>query len=199
MKCIEEKIQAIKRTLDEKVKEIQQIVGEKNFNFKDFYFAGGCIYCLWNDKEVKDYDIFCKSYYAINKLKKFFKENPDKSDITTSNAITMGKYQFITKHIGQPDVEVAKFDFKHNCYYYDNTGLHDLYGFEYINDNKLHFNSDRARDILNVVTRIPKFVNRGMEISQKEILDILEMGTRPSKIFRERRAIKQRRSGRSRC
>jgi hypothetical protein len=37
-----------------------------------------------------------------------------------------------------------------------------------------------------------------MEISQKEILDILEMGTRLSKIFRERRAIKQRRSGRSR-
>lgn len=62
----------------------------------------------------------------------------------------MGKYQFVIKHIGQPDVEVAKFDFKHNCYYYDNTGFHDLYGFEYINDNKLHFNSDRARDILNV-------------------------------------------------
>ena len=42
------KIQTIQKVLDEKVKEIQQIVGEKNFNFKDFYFAGGCIYCLWN-------------------------------------------------------------------------------------------------------------------------------------------------------
>ena len=59
---MEEKILAIQNVLDEKVKEIQQIVGEKNFNFKDFYFAGGCIYCLWNDKErTERYSANCRN------------------------------------------------------------------------------------------------------------------------------------------
>ncbi len=70
-------------------------------------------------------------------------------------------------------------------------------GWEYLDDSNLHFNSDRARDILNIITRVPKFVSRGMEISQAEILDILERGTRPSKILGERRSIKKRRRGRS--
>lgn len=180
------------------VADIENTVGKDVFNFNDFYFAGGCIYSLWNDKEVKDYDIFCTNKKAIKKLKKHFKEYKYHADYISKNAITMGKYQFVIKHIGNPEVEVAKFDFKHNCYYYNKSGLHDLYGWEYISSNQLEFNSDRARDILNIVTRIPKFVGRGMEISQKEILDILELGTRPTKYISERRGIKQRRSGKTR-
>lgn len=110
----------------------------------------------------------------------------------------MGKYQFVTKHIGEPQVEVAKFDFKHNLAYYDSSGVHVLTDWSDIESNNLVANTDRARDILNIVTRIPKFLDRGMEITQKEIVDILERGTRPTKYFAERRYIKARASGRSR-
>lgn len=167
------------------------------FNLTDFYFAGGCLYCLWNSKEVKDYDIFCTNKKAIALLKKHFKLHPELVSIKTKNAYTVGKYQFIIKHIGTAPVEVGKFDFKHNCYWYDGTGIHDLFGWDYIGSNELKFNTSRARDVLNILTRIPKFVGRDMEISQKEILDIIEVGTRPTKIFSERRSIKARRSGRS--
>ena len=82
-------------------------------------------------------------------------------------------------------------------FYYDISGLHNLVEWEHLSSNQLKFNSARARDVLNIITRIPKFIDREMEISQKEILDILELGTRPTKIFRERRGIKQRRSGKA--
>lgn len=176
--------------------DIQAIV--PFFNLQDFYFAGGCLYCIWNDKEVKDYDIFCTNKAAIRKLKRYFKDHPELVNCKTNNAYTVGKYQFIIKHVGASDVEVGKFDFRHNCYWYDSLGVHSLYGWDDIGSKELKFNSTRARDVLNIVTRIPKFVERGMEISQKEILDILELGTRPTKYFSERRTIKQRRNGRSR-
>jgi hypothetical protein len=183
--------------LGEILNDIQQRLGAA-FDFNDYYFAGGCCYCLWNDKEIKDYDIFCKSQKAIRKLKSFFKANPQLADNISKNAITMGKYQFVTKHIGQPEIEVAKFDFKHNLVYFDSTGVHALTSWDDIESNTLLANTDRARDVLNIVTRIPKFVERGMDISQKEIVDILERGTRPTKYFSERRYIKARASGRSR-
>lgn len=195
---MQEKINKISLKLQEIISDIQTQIGKENFDFKDFYFAGGCIYCLWNDKDVKDYDIFCSNKNSINKLKKYFKQNKSKANIITNNAITMGKYQFVIKHIGKPEIEVNKFDFKHNMFYYDNSGLHNLVEWEHLSSNQLVFNSARARDVLNVITRIPKFVSREMEISQAEILNILELGTRPTKIFRERRSIKQRRSGKAR-
>lgn len=133
----------------------------------------------------------------MSRLKRYLKVHPELVNIKTQNAFTVGKYQFIIKHIGAPEVEVAKFDFKHNGYFYNHSGLHDVFGWDYIDSNELKFNSIRARDVLNIITRVPKFVERGMDISQKEILDILELGTRPTKYFAERRTIKQRRSGKS--
>lgn len=192
----QDKIAKLIQTLNKVVADIQDII--PFFNLQDFYFAGGCLYCLWNDKEIKDYDIFCTNKSAIQKLKRHFKEHPDLVNCKTSNAYTVGKYQFIIKHVGDPEVEVAKFDFKHNCYYYNYSGIHSIFGWDEIGSKELKFNSTRARDVLNIVTRIPKFVERGMVISQKEILDILESGTRPAKYFAERRTIKQRRSGKSR-
>lgn len=184
------------KELSGRLDELEALFGNA-FNRDDFYFAGGCIYSLWNDKEPKDYDIFCKNKAAVRRLQKWFRNHKGAANIITENAISMGKYQFITRHIGPPIEQVALFDFLHNCYWYDNGRLHALKGWEYLDDSNLHFNSDRARDILNIITRVPKFVSRGMEISQAEILDILERGTRPSKILGERRSIKKRRRGRS--
>lgn len=189
------KIDKLTQEFNKVTADIQAII--PFFNLQDFYFAGGCLYCLWNGKEVKDYDIFCTNRAALRKLNQHFKNHPELVNCKTRNAYTVGKYQFVIRHIGEPDVEVGKFDFRHNCYWYDNQGVHSLYGWNDISSRELKFNTDRARDVLNVITRIPKFVERGMEISQKEILDILEMGTRPTKYFAERQTIKQRRRGRS--
>jgi len=185
--------------LEIKIRELEALLPKEVFDFyNDFYFAGGCIYSIWNNKEPKDYDIFCKNKKAINKLTKHFKNNKDKADIITSNAITMKEFQFVIKHIGEPEVEVARFDFKHNCFYYDGTVLGTTTHHDCLDSNKLEFNSKRARDVLNIITRIPKFLERGMEITQSEILNILELGTRPTKIFGERSAIKKRHAGKYR-
>lgn len=185
--------------------ELHKIISSVNdtiplefFNPSDWYLAGGCVYCVWNNKKPKDYDLFCKNKNAIKKLRKWFRQNPDKASIITKNAISMGKYQFVIQHVGNPEVEVRKFDFKHNLFYYDENGIHNCVEWDCIEGNRLEFNSERARDILNILTRIPKFVSRGMEISQKEILDIIELGTRPTKILRERKHIKAVRSGKNR-
>lgn len=179
------------------VSQIQKELPEDIFNLSDWYLGGGCIYSIWNDKDPKDYDIFCKSKKAANKLKRYFKKNKEQCDVVTSNAVSKGKWQFVIRNVGEPEVEVNKFDFKHNMNYYDNGRLHTCAGWEYLDSNNLEFNSDRGRDILNIMTRIPKFVERGMEITQMEMLDILEKGTRPTKIFKERKTIKRRRSGKS--
>lgn len=189
------KREAIEKELERRFEGLEKLFGDA-FRREDYYFAGGCIYSMWNDKQPNDYDVFCKNKYAIRRLKKWFRVHK-KARIITDNAISMGKYQFVTKHIGSPEVEVGKFDFLHNCYWHEAGHLHALKGWEYLDSNSLHFNSDRARDILNIMTRVPKFVDRGMSVTQAELLDILERGTRPTKLFQERRSIKRRQSGRS--
>lgn len=192
------KAQKVINALKEKVTELESILPKEVFDFKNFYFAGGCIYSLWNDKEPKDYDIFCTSRSVVNDLLQYFKSNRDKVNMITENAITMGKYQFVIRHVGNPDVEVLKFDFKHNMFYFSEDGLFAMTDWGYLDSNKLEFNSGRARDILNIIARIPKFVGRGMEISQSEIFDILEKGTRPTKYFAERANVKKSRRGKTR-
>ena len=192
---LERKSRIISNHLNSVLNDIRQIVPEEYFNFDDWYFAGGCVYSLWNDREVKDYDIFCKNKTAASKIRKYFRAHKDLTDIITKNAISVKKYQFVIRNIGLPEVEVAKFDFKHNMFYYDKGKLHNMVDWKYLSSNKLEFNTERARDILNIMTRIPKFVERGMEISQAEMLNILELGTRPTKIFKERKMIKNRQSG----
>lgn len=130
-------------------------------------------------------------------IKSYLKLHSELINCKTDNAYTVGKYQFVIKHIGKPIDEVAKFDFLHNCYYYNSTGVHDIFGWDYINSNELKFNSTRARDVLNIMTRIPKFIKRGMEISQSEMLNILDEGTKPMKYFSERKTIKNRKNGKS--
>ena len=80
---------------------LEALIGP-SFDRRDFYFAGGCIYSLWNNKKPKDFDIFCKNKRAIRALQKWFRRHKEAADIITGNAISMGEYQFVTRHIGPP-------------------------------------------------------------------------------------------------
>lgn len=177
--------------LESKVAELKKILPNEAFDFKDFYFAGGCIYSLWNGNEPKDYDLFCRNRKAANRLLNYFKQNREKCNIITENAISMGEFQFIVKHIGKPEVQVGRFDFKHNMFFYDGNDFVALVDWKYLESKKLEFNSARARNVLNILSRIPKFIERGMEISQSEIYSILECGTRPTRIIGERISVKR--------
>lgn len=151
---------------------------------KSLYFAGGCIYCLRNDKPVKDYDMFLTDDDIIEDLKKL-----DIWSFTSDYALTYGKFQVVIKYFGEPDLCVGQFDFKHNMHYYipgtnrircayedeiwDEVvnGLFDkeldFEQFEYLQTNELHFNENRARDIEGVWLRVQKFIDRGMTISKE--------------------------------
>lgn len=39
------------------------------------FIAGGCIYSLYNDLKINDFDIFCKSKPVVARLSKFIKQN----------------------------------------------------------------------------------------------------------------------------
>lgn len=193
---LEENVEKVKAKLEEVIKDLELKLPETVFNFDDFYIAGGCIYSIWNDKNPKDYDIFCKNKAALSKVQQYFKENS--CNFTSENAITYGKYQFVTKWYGNPDDEVGKFDFKHNMFYYDSDGLHNLVDWGFLNSNKLVFNNLRARDISSILSRIPKFISRGMEIDADESWEILDAVTKPKNYIKERISIKRRKSsGRS--
>ena len=146
------------------------------------YFAGGCIYCLRNNKVVKDYDMFLKDDDLIEDLKKL-----NIWCFISDYALSCGKFQIVIKYFGDPDSCVAEFDFKHNMHYYiprsgeikcgylnemveESNESFDEIGFEhfkYLQTNELHFNENRARDCEGVWLRIEKFTNRGMTISKE--------------------------------
>lgn len=144
---------------------------------KRLYFAGGCIYCLRNDKVVKDYDMFLTDGDIIDDLK-----NLSIWCFTSEYALSVGKFQVVIKYFGEPDVCVGEFDFKHNMHYYVpysgkiECGYSEEYSedeepvfddFKYLQTNELFFNENRARDIEGVYLRIKKFVDRGMTISKE--------------------------------
>lgn len=152
--------------------ELRDAVREK------LYFAGGCIYCLRNNKTVKDYDMFLTDDDLIEDLKKL-----DIWSFTSDYALTIGKFQVVIKYFGDPDSCVGQFDFKHNMHYYiprtseikcaymdeilEPYDFVDIDSFMYLETNELHFNEKRARDIEGVWLRIKKFTDRGMTISKE--------------------------------
>ena len=140
------------------------------------YFAGGCIYCLRNNKTVKDYDMFLMDDDLIEDLKRL-----DIWSFTSEYALSHGKFQVVIKYFGDPDSCVGQFDFKHNMHYYiprtlkiqcayvdelcdEETGFED---FRYLQTDELIFNENRARDIEGVLLRVKKFTDRGMTISKE--------------------------------
>ena len=140
------------------------------------YFAGGCIYCLKNDKEVKDYDLFLIDNSLIEKIK-----NINIWSFSSDYALTFGKYQIVIKYFGEPALCVGQFDFKHNMHYYIPKSnkiscayVEEIFeeepafdDYKYLLTNELHFNENRARDIEGVWLRIEKFTKRGMVISKE--------------------------------
>lgn len=165
----------IKKHLDEKALEFLNLFDEplKSKIEEKMYFAGGCIYCLNNDKRVKDYDIFLIDNSIIAELKEL-----DLWSYISEYALTYGKFQVVTKYYGSPITCVAEFDFKHNMYYYipfsehiesinDEDVLNDFDEYEFLNSNELIFNESRSRDVEGVYLRIEKFIDRGMTISKE--------------------------------
>ena len=147
---------------------------------KEMYFAGGCIYCLANDKEPKDYDIFLRSNKLIERLK-----NLDLWCCKTENALSYGKFQVVIKFYGEPEEVVGQFDFKHNMHWYEpntcivqcgyNNEIKEPFFkyFDYLYTDELIFNENRARDCDNVWLRIDKFIKRGMKITKETKKKIL--------------------------
>lgn len=179
------------------------------------YFAGGCIYCLFNDKPVKDYDIFLRDDSCIEHLKKLAIWS-----YVSEYALTCGKFQVVIKYFGEPEDCVGQFDFKHNMHYYvpnsqkiqcayedellDESPFDDCMDdyrddyshfddFKYLRTNELFFNENRARDIEGVMLRVKKFTDRGMTIS-KETKKKIKKRTTPKKVKQYK---KSRRGGRS--
>lgn len=173
--------------LDLKLEEFLQKIEDLELKCllkEKIYFAGGCIYCLRNDRVVKDYDLFLTDDDLIENLAKL-----DFWSYTSDYALTYGKFQIVIKYFGEPEVCVGQFDFKHNMHYYIPKSMkircayedeiydevvNGLWGeelgfeqFEYLNTDELHFNENRARDIEGVWLRIKKFTNRGMTISKE--------------------------------
>lgn len=131
------------------------------------YIAGGAIYCLLNDQEPKDYDIFCSDYMFLQTIIDFVPY-----DIKTHNAVTFGngKYQIVLKDVGHMEEVINKFDFYHNFAGWSiHRGVAIFTKEEKLRSNRLEFNFSRARDIANCILRVPKFVNRGMKITKKEM------------------------------
>ena len=161
------------------------IISKIPVNIKDkFYFAGGCIYSLANDKQPKDYDLFLKSDELIPVLKLL-----NIWGYRSEYALTLGKYQIVTKYYGEPCECVGQFDFKHNMYYYEPFSGHiasvneeeyenDFDCYNFLHTNELLFNEKRARDIEGVFLRIEKFVDRGMTISKQTKKAIKKRTTR---------------------
>jgi hypothetical protein len=148
------------------------------------YFAGGCIYSIYNNQRPKDYDIFCDSLDIVEFISQEI-DSLEKLGIVqdifiTSNAISINDYsdynfQIIKKFYGEPSGVIAQFDFYHNFFAFINGKIISFHNWRYIETKKLCFNFDRARDIGNVILRIPKFVERGFKIYKSDHAKILLM------------------------
>ena len=158
----------------------------KEFDEKS-YIGGGAIYSLYNGEEPKDYDFFVTDENLAKKLHMVFSLNPKlkfrggikvgdfngHNMIVTDNAVSIGKFQIITRWVGTPQEVISNFDFKHNMYYYINGKVHTLAKWEYLDDNKLRFNDDRPRDICGCIIRTKKFIERGFQLTNKEMARML--------------------------
>ena len=162
---------------------------------REAYIAGGCIYSIYNEQEPKDYDFFLRSSEFANRLKDYFlslyphpthnlRAEIDEGKlktfyhkgfriVVTRNAISIGKYQIITRFTGQSEDVVREFDFKHNMFWFEKGEIKTLSKWDYLNTNQLYFNDGRPRDISGTLIRVHKFVERGMKITNTEMAKIL--------------------------
>lgn len=153
------------------------------------YIAGGTVYSLYNGKEPKDIDIFVTDRSLLLDLITLFTgklSNMKHSDsdifissyqglrlVITNNAISIGKYQIVLKDYGEPEEVVGTFDFKHNMFYFRYGHVYNLVDWKFLETEKMFYNSNRARDVVGTIMRIPKFIGRGMTISNREMSKML--------------------------
>ena len=154
---------------------------------EEAYIAGGSIYSTYNNMKVNDIDVFIRTEKLKSRLLRYFKELPDlkvkfgdgltiyigtfkgKKLVITNNAITIGKYQIVLKDIGEPEEVIGRFDFKHNMHWIENNEIKAVNNIYHLDSKVLQFNNLRARDIVSTIMRIPKFLNKGFELEDKEL------------------------------
>ncbi len=189
----ENKINLIRNLLDYEKKVLIKILPmylQDDFS-KNSFIAGGVFYSLYNDNEPKDIDFFLTDANLSETLRTYFLsyilfKNADMKDknvkiseyrgerlILTDNAISIGRYQIVTKWIGSPEVVVEAFDFKHNQFYMYEDKIDTLSGWEHLKDNVLRFNDKRPRDIAGCIIRTHKFLERGFTITNREMAKML--------------------------
>lgn len=149
------------------------------------YISGNSIWSLYNDKSPKDYDFFIRTESLAIRLRKYFESiagyhgkisggvYKDHPLLISDNAISIGKYQIITRWIGNPLDVCGQFDFAHLQFYYEDKKVDTVSDFEFLESKTLRYNESRARDIVGSVMRLNKFVERGMKAPQREVSKML--------------------------
>ena len=160
------------------------------------YFAGGCVYSLYNGQKPKDYDLFLDSDEAVEKLNAADIEG---GDFKSEYALSLGLYQIVTRFVGAPEEVVAEFDFMHNMFFFRDGKIQNVAPWKYLNTKKLIFNRARARDICGAIMRVPKFVARGMTISKYEMAVMLNLLDKGQFDSRERAIVHKFKNPRSRA
>lgn len=176
----------------EKEKLIELLPKQFQDRFRDNSFiGGGAIYSLYNGNEPKDIDLFITDEELVEELREYFflyitakdAETKDKKIkigtyrskkfVLTDNAITIDKFQIITKWIGEPEEVINEFDFAHNMFYVYKGEIDTFSQWDFLDDNLLRFNNARARDISGCIIRTKKFVERGFKLTNKEMAKML--------------------------
>lgn len=158
---------------------------------EESYVSGGAIYSLYNDQEVKDYDFFLDNEELADEIRDYFTmylidKNKDMKDkkikvgkyrdlklVITDNAISIGRYQIITRWVGEPEEVIGEFDFCHNMFYVYKGEINTFSQWDFLEDNRLRFNDKRPRDIAGCIIRTRKFIERGFKLTNKEMAKML--------------------------
>ncbi|MGM1044797.1 MAG: hypothetical protein ACQEXX_01485 [Bacillota bacterium] len=183
-----EKLKEVSLKLKEVKNELIKLLPTQFWNrFEDScYISGGCIYSLYHDNQPKDYDFFISSKELAAELRDYFIDQAEYKGNSlsgglfrnlplciTDNAISIGKYQIITQWIGEPEDVIMEFDFKHNQNYWRKNRIYTLSDWSYLKGKALVYNEARARDICGTLMRVPRFIQRGMTIRQKELAKMM--------------------------
>lgn len=139
------------------------------------FFGGGCIYSTYHKQEPKDYDIFCEDERVLYELKEYLIKNKI-AEMVTDNAVSFygGKFQLVTKFHGEMMSVIEQFDFKHNMFSFRNNHIYTAIGYQWLDTVYIRFNDKRTRDVSSSITRVPKFVARGMVCTRKEMAKMIE-------------------------
>ncbi|QJI52431.1 hypothetical protein [Psychrobacillus phage Perkons] len=180
--------------VEQYIEEFAMLIDDKELRgafYDEVYIAGGFIYSIINNEsgEFKDIDLFFKTEETALQIKEYFRKNSrlhmshsedvkigmygSYNIVITSNALSVGYFQVITRWTGTPEEVVSQFDFKHNMFFYQRGNFYSLVDSKYLYDDYLHYNDERARDICGTIMRVSKFVSRGMKITQKEVAKML--------------------------